>query len=255
VEAGVSFDLLQYPQTELQYLTECWLVSLRRFCAEFDISIRCLHNHLPFMARRHNFFLMDQALLLNFKRQELIDVNLVRTFLQVTTLSDIVSADGHFISLASWNGEHIPDRHSRIKFARQMRPTVYQRGLWRRLLRSFLVPHSKASDLRLNTPLGPWIQPSNMIWGAMMWEDAIYRQDPHVNSGERSVSVHYPQHLAHTNGQPASCIFYDAIPDWYTATIPRMAIPTDLTGNKFFWQHFRPSSTILFQRLPGRLLY
>ena len=94
-----------------------------------------------------------------------------------------------------------------------------------------------------------------MIWGAMMWEDAIYRRDPHVNSGERSVSVHYPQHLAHTNGQPASCIFYDAIPDWYTATIPRMAIPTDLTGTNFFWQHFRPSSTILFQRLPGRSLY
>ncbi len=76
------------------------------------------------MARRHDLFLMDQALLLNFKRQELIDINLVRTFLQVTTLSDIVSADGHFISLASWNGEHIPDRHSRIKFARQLRPTV-----------------------------------------------------------------------------------------------------------------------------------
>jgi hypothetical protein len=46
---------------------------------------------------------MDKALFLNFKKQELIDINLVvRTHLQVTTLSDIVSADGYFILLASW---------------------------------------------------------------------------------------------------------------------------------------------------------
>jgi hypothetical protein len=191
---------------------------------------------------------MDQAMLINFKRQELIDINLVRTFLQVTTLSDIVSADGYFISSASWNGEPIPDRHSRLQFARQLQPTVYQRGLWRRLLRSYLAPHSKAPNLRLQTPLGTWIQPSNMIWGAMMWDDAIYRRDPHVNSGERHVSVHYPQHLVHTDGTPAECTFYDALPDWYTATIPRMAIPTDLTGTKIFLATF---SAVEYDLIPS----
>ena len=35
-----------------------------------------------------------------------------------------------------------------------------------------------------------------------------------------------------------SCTFCDALNDWYTATIPRMAIPTDLTGEKIFLATF-----------------
>jgi hypothetical protein len=116
---------------------------------------------------------MDKALQLSFKKQELLDVNLVRVYLQVTTLSDIVSADGLFVALASWNGQPILDRKSTMNFARQTPPTVYQRGLWRRLLRSYLQPGSTASELRLKQPLGAWIAESNMKWGAMTWEDTL----------------------------------------------------------------------------------
>ena len=192
VEAGVSFDLLQQPKVKLSYLTNCWMVSLQQFCAEFDITIRCKHNRNPVLARDHDSCLMDKALQLSFKKQELVDVNLVRVYLQVTTLSDIVSADGLFVALASWNGQPIPDRKSTMNFSRQTPPTVYQRGLWRRLLRSYLLPGSTASALRLQQPLGAWIAESNMKWGAMTWEDTLYRRDPHMESGERSVAL---QHL------------------------------------------------------------
>ena len=96
MEAGVSFDLLERPSTVLPFLTECWLLCLRRFCAEFDISLRVLRNRLPLLARVGDSCLMEQAMILGFKRQELVDVNLVRTFLQVTTISDIASANGRF---------------------------------------------------------------------------------------------------------------------------------------------------------------
>ena len=44
-EAGVSFDLLGQPQTVLSYLTgDCWILSLRRYCAEDNISLRTLNN-------------------------------------------------------------------------------------------------------------------------------------------------------------------------------------------------------------------
>jgi hypothetical protein len=122
-----------------------------------------------------------------------MNVNLVRTYLQVTTLSDIVSADGYFILRASWNGNRIPDHRSTTQFARQLQPTPYQRGLWRRLLRSFLVLGSKAPDLLLQTPLGAWTSASTLTWGTMMWLQTLYRRDPHVHSRDRDVALHNPQ--------------------------------------------------------------
>ena len=82
-----------------------------------------------------------------------------------------------------------------------------------------------------------------------MWEETIYRRDPHLDSGERNVALHYPQHLVHTlDGTPASGTFYDSIPDWYTATIPRLAIPTDITGNQIF---LATHSTVKFESTPA----
>jgi hypothetical protein len=178
---------------------------------------------------------MDKALQLSFKKQELLDVNLVRVYLQVTTLSDIVSADGLFVALASWNGQPILDRKSTMNFARQTPPTVYQRGLWRRLLRNYLLPGSTASELRLQQPLGAWIAESNMKWGAMTWEDTtLYRRDPHMESGERSVALHFPQQFDHADTKIEPRSFYDSTPDWYTATIPRLASPTDIAGDQIY---------------------
>ena len=234
VEAGVSFDLLERPSTVLPYLTECWLLCLRRFCAEFDVSLRVLRNRLPILARVGDSCLMEQAMNLGFKRQELVDVNLVRTFLQVTTISDIASANGLFIMRASWQGIPFADRHSCMTFARQEQPTVYQRGLWRRLLRSYLVPHASAANLQLLHPVGAWLYPSNMIWSAMIWDSNLYRQDPHHHHGERQVSVHFPKHLVTSSGTSASCNFFDPKPDWFVAQVPTLAVPADLEGEHIF---------------------
>jgi hypothetical protein len=189
VEAGVSFNLLQQPHTKLSYLTKCWMVSLRQFCADFDISIRRKQNRLPNIARTHDSCLMDNTLQLPFTKQKLLDVNLVRIYLQVTTLSDIVSADGQVILTLSWNGLQIPDRSSTMQFARQLQPTVYQRGLWRRLLRSYLVPGSKASALQLQQPLGVWITEPNMKWGAITWEETLYRRETAANAVWLSITL------------------------------------------------------------------
>ena len=152
----------------------------------------------------------------------------------MTTLSDIVSADGQVVLTLSWNGLQIPDRSSTMQFARQLQPTVYQRGLWRRLLRSYLIPGSKASALQLQQPLGVWITEPNMRWGAMTWEETLYRRDPYTDRSERSVALHFPRNLVHSDGTPTSGHFYDTKPDWYTAGIPRLAVPTDISGNQIF---------------------
>jgi hypothetical protein len=56
-EAGVSFDLLQHPNRELSYLTECWMTTLRSFCANTTVSIRIKSNRVPIASRAHDQFL------------------------------------------------------------------------------------------------------------------------------------------------------------------------------------------------------
>ena len=227
VEAGVSYNILSQPNTPLPHVTDCWVLSLRRFCAEHDISIRALHNKIPSISRTGDQLLMDIASTLSLSRQEMIDLNLARTYLQVTSISDIASADGLTIHPWIWRDQRIPDRCIRTKFARQQEPTPYQFGLWGKLLRTVLSPAATANNRLLLHSLGPWIAPSSMVWGAMMHESNLYRRDPFSHSGERNAAVHFPRTLDQTNVS-----FYENPPDWYTATIPALATPADLTGDQ-----------------------
>jgi hypothetical protein len=158
---------------------------------------------------------MDKAITLGLTRQELIDLNLVRLYLCVTTVSDIATADGTKFHQFTWKGLPIPDRSSCTSFARQEQPTRYQRGLWRRLLRSFLHPSATSTSLILLSPLGPWTAESTMQWGAMLWDSTLYRSDPSLPrcdaSEARHISVHFPRSLVPTD--PTSPTYYDAKPD------------------------------------------
>lgn len=230
LEAGVSFDLFHQPTRTLPYLTDCWLLHVRQFCSKFDISLRIQSNRIPQSAREHDSFLMDHALTLQLSRQELVDINLVRIFLQVTTVSDIASACGNHLHQLSWQGKPIPDRKSRSTFARQQSISGGQRGLWRKLLRSLLLPPASNDTLCLLTPLGHWRQESNMIWSNMLWDSNLYRLNPHHRTGNCDVAIHFPQQFLRPDGTASSSTFYDSNPDWYSATVPHFAAPTDVTG-------------------------
>ena len=166
LEAGVSFDLLCQPRTPLVYLTDSWVTSLRGFCAEYNVSLRVLRNRMPTPAREGDQFLMEVALTLGLSKRELQDLNLIRTYMRVTTVSDIATAEGLTIHPWSWRGLRIPDRHGHLSFARQESPTASQCGLWRKLLRAVMCPNASASALTLSPALGSWIAPSNVTWSA-----------------------------------------------------------------------------------------
>ena len=243
VEAGVSFDLLGQPHTPLTYLTDCWVLSLRQFCAAHNISIRAARNKVPAISRAGDQLLMDIAITLGMTRQELTDLNLARIFLHVTSISDIARADGRTIHPWIWRGRRIPNRSSQMTFARQQQPTPYQFGLWRKLLHSVLSPDSTSNNLLLLQCLGPWTAPSNMVWGAMMHESTLYRRDPFSHSGERNVAVHFPRSMHNSTAQ-----FFENPPDWYTATIPALATPADLTGDQIL---SATTATLEFESIPA----
>jgi hypothetical protein len=51
---------------------------------------------------------------------------------------------------------------------------------------------------------------------------------------DRQVSVHFPRQFMHSDGSIGTSTFYDSHPDWYLATVPRLATPTDIAGNYIF---------------------
>ena len=241
-EAGMSFDLLMSPGVAVPYLTDCWMLSLRQFCARYTVTLRVHNNRLPLPVRVGDSLLMDQALTLGLKRQQLIDLNLVRIYLRVTTVSDISTADSYMIHAQSWRGLRIPDRHSRQMFDRQETPSSYQRGLWRHLLCSLL--HSSASsDMPLLLhPLGAWTGESHMRWGAMLHDSKLYRQDFSLPEHHLTpVAVHSPLFIPLSDGSLSTSVFYDSTPEAYIEAVPPLAVPADISGCHIFRVSSAPS--------------
>ncbi|KAI2502698.1 hypothetical protein MHU86_11755 [Fragilaria crotonensis] len=73
--------------------------------------------------------------------------------------------------------------------------------------------------------------------------DYLPQQYQLQRTGERDVAIHFPQQFTRPDGTTGSSTFYDCKPDWFSATIPRMAAPTDITGHQIF---HASSSTVSF---------
>jgi hypothetical protein len=181
---------------------------------------------------------MNIATSMNFKRQELVDINLVCIYLKVCTISDIATAVGGSIHLSAWKVEPFSDRRSNLSFPRQEKPTSSQRGLWRKVLRHILCSQPSTINLRLKQPLGLWCAPSNMVWESYIWDGNLYRQniiEPSCDY-ERYVSVHLPEALSTTTLKT----IFDAKPSTHSAMVPRLAaVPADVRGNQVYTAEFK----------------
>jgi hypothetical protein len=231
IEAGVAFHLLENPQSPLSYLTPCWFTSLRHFCGRYNITVQVKENQVPQMSRTHDQCLMDVALAQSFTKTELLDINLVRMYLNVCTISDITNALGDHITESVWRCLPFTDRKSLLQYPRQLEPTVHQRRLWRKLLRHLLRPQAKLSQLQLIKPLGSWIAPSTMKWKYSFFDDKIYLQNitHDISLGERCVSIHFARHSSSLDGNIIT--MYDiSKPDWFSAQVPKQATPADIDG-------------------------
>ena len=109
------------------YVTDCWFLGLHNFCAKHCIQIHVKANRVPSSARQHDQFIMDITTSMPFKRQELVDINLVRIYFQVCTISNIATAVGGSLHLSAWKVDPFSDRRINLSFPRQETPTSSQR--------------------------------------------------------------------------------------------------------------------------------
>ena len=94
MESFLGLHLLEDPHVFISWLTPTWLMSLRQFLYNHNITITLMDCwHVP-LCCKHDQYLMEPALSdRSFTYSEYEHINCVRLYLQVATLSDI--SDGN----------------------------------------------------------------------------------------------------------------------------------------------------------------
>ncbi|KAI2505051.1 hypothetical protein MHU86_9407 [Fragilaria crotonensis] len=90
LESGVPMQLLAEPSLHIPYLTPTWILSMRQFMSNHNISMD-ITNVLSLPLRGpHDQYIMNSIRLKGYTTQQQTDINLIRLFLQVTTIADMV---------------------------------------------------------------------------------------------------------------------------------------------------------------------
>ena len=120
------------------------------------------------------------------------DVNLVRLYLQVITLSDMSDASGQCIKECYLTGvRDIKQQRERINWPRQEHPTKHQINQWTKYIRTHFVRHGN----KWTQALGP-IKPNT-------WED--YSEYIRAVNDPAKLPIHYDSHRQ----------YIPSLPTWY----------------------------------------
>jgi hypothetical protein len=166
VGSGVNVLSLS-PCTYRNWIDSFWLVSFWNFLHKAQLLITTTKHWLPKLVREHDKVLMDYFIALGYSAPTLGALNCCRIYLQVITLSDIVSADGTCIIPDIFHGLPLLDRCSTLKWPCRQRPPNTEWGIWQSALRP-LQPRNK-----LTYPLGKWTtHESHQLWN---WFQDIFQ--------------------------------------------------------------------------------
>jgi hypothetical protein len=158
LSVGTCTSVLKLPFSKYGvWLESSWLVSLWRFLQRASLSINLTPQWLPTHNRRGDLALMDHFVTQSYKAHQLIQLNRCHLYLQVITLTDIVSADGACIIPDIFIGLPLLDRKSTLNWPSQQRPSDKDWAVWSSALKT-LQPRNK-----LITPLGNWQVPPAVV--------------------------------------------------------------------------------------------
>jgi hypothetical protein len=120
IESGSGSHLLENPSVWIPYITSCWLTSIQDFIGESKIKIKVTSARLVPTSHEQDRYIMDKIQQLGtYNNCQLFDINAVQMHLRVTTLSDVVDAQGKHITEEIFKGARPTDRHSQLKWPRQ----------------------------------------------------------------------------------------------------------------------------------------
>jgi hypothetical protein len=162
IESGLSELLLDHPAKHIPYLTLTWITSIRQFMFVHNLRITLTDSLKICLRGKHDQCIMKLEILQRYTVQQQVDINLVRLYLQVVTLSDASTQAGDEICNLHLRGERRPNQIIRKKtWPRQEPPTSSQCRLWRKYITSSFLRYgtkwkNQLGPLLMNRP--PLIQ-------------------------------------------------------------------------------------------------
>ena len=136
-EAGIGEHLMQFPGIQLPYLTPSWILSLRQYLSMHNMHIVVTDIHVDPLHGHTDQYIMDTTHLQRYSVSQQRDINLVRMYLQVSTLADLVDSSAPTrIDLSLLDARRKQSFVSSTKWPRQAVPTAHQRRLWKRYISS-----------------------------------------------------------------------------------------------------------------------
>lgn len=137
LESGIQNPLLEEPNIHLPYLTPNWVLSMRQFMSNHNITITLTKTFSMPLSSSRDQFIMSPERLRGYTPDQQRDINLVRMYLQVTTLSEMTDPQiPNQITLWAIQAHRPAGFLSEDFWPRQLAPSATQRRLWRRFISS-----------------------------------------------------------------------------------------------------------------------
>ena len=156
LETGSSFGLLQQQFDNTGILaSDTWVKRVWRELDQLDIRVEISSPPLDLYCAGDRL-LTDVFVDALVDQSTLLWLNWCRTFLRVTTVSDIVTANGLSITRSAWEGRRSPNHLENYNWPRTVRPSATHWITWRSILTETLLCPGSNSQRRLAQPLGPW---------------------------------------------------------------------------------------------------
>jgi hypothetical protein len=171
LELGIPEPVFESSFTTFGVLsTPCWLSHIWEYCDSKGITLvahlpdaslqaadpwKPLHSQTLSKQTTDDKFLMKLFSSHDYQGETLFALNVCRMYLNATTISDITTADGLFITTNAWTGHRDENKRSPYTWPRSHRPPNAVWQVWQEALtKSVLVaPHQ---DLRVKHAIGNW---------------------------------------------------------------------------------------------------
>lgn len=137
LESGIGEALLEHPSIYIQYLTPSWILSLRQYLSCHNMTVTISEPFIVPLQSGNDQYIMQQEHLMRYTPSQQRDINLVRIYLQVTTLSEMSDPERHnTIDLKYLDGRRPNNWVKDPRWPRQETPSPSQRRLWKRYIPS-----------------------------------------------------------------------------------------------------------------------
>ncbi|EED89738.1 predicted protein [Thalassiosira pseudonana CCMP1335] len=201
--SGLVQPLLEYPNPEVDYIDQGFIMSMRKRLSEINASLWVEDCWTPALQRENDTSIMETMVKVKSTLKERRAINQCRIYLQVITIADLADSTGTFIPAGRLTGRW--RAYSSLKWPRVAKPSKKAWAVFRRFLRcTFCQDHSPwagvENSMELTEPLGKWFPVKRHVEfqcyrtsSRLYWRDTVERTsddgDPEDDRCEDTIAI------------------------------------------------------------------